>query len=206
MSLTKTRPNHTTFPRPGAMIETILDESSDGRPNRSEAADYYFTYIDQVPAGDICDTLGRQLDSSRTLYGAITPAESSFSYARGKWSIADTLTHISDAERVFAFRAWWFARGVDAPLPGFDQNVIAEAARHAGRSWSRSLDEFCAVRMATLALFQSLPVAAWTRRGSAAGNTFSVRALAWIVAGHVAHHNRLLRERYVTLLPGDTTR
>jgi hypothetical protein len=170
------------------------------RPVQPEAPDYYFTYIDQVPAGDICDTLGGQLDSTRALYGAITAEESGFSYAPGKWSIADTVSHISDAERVFAFRAWWFARGVDAPLPGFDQNVVAEAARHTGRSWSRALDEFCAVRMATLALFESLPPAIWTRRGSASGHTFSVRALAWIIAGHVIHHNRVVHERYVTAL------
>ena len=199
-----TRSDQTNFPDRGA-TETSLDESSSARPDRSEAADYYFTYIDQVPAGSICDTLGRQLDSTRALYGAITPVESSFSYAPGRWSIADTLRHISDAERIFAFRALWFARGVEAPLPGFDQNVVAEAARHAGRSWSRCLDEFCAVRMATLALFQGLPLTLWARSGSAAGNTFSVRALAWIIAGHLAHHNRLVQERYVTLLSGHRT-
>lgn len=187
------------------MIDTSLGENSVGRPSRAEAADYYFTYIDQVPAGDICDTLNQQLDSTRALYRAITPAESRFSYAPGKWTIADTLSHISDAERVFAFRAWWFARGVDAPLPGFDQNVVAEAAHNAARPWSSYLDEFCAVRMATLALFHSLPPAAWMRSGSASGNTFSVRALACIIAGHLAHHNRLVRERYLTLPPGATT-
>ena len=186
------------------MVDTTFDLTSGSRPTSTEAAEYYFTYINQVPDGDLCDTLNQQLDATRTLYRTITPAESRFSYAPGKWSIADTLTHISDAERVFAFRAWWFARGVNAPLPGFDQNAVADAARNLERPWSTCVDEFCAVRMGTLALLRSLPPAAWMRSGSASGHTFTVRALACIIAGHVEHHNRLLRERYLPSLRGTT--
>ena len=94
------------------------------------------------------------------------------------------------------FRAFWFARGFDSPLPSFDQNTAMSAADADARSWRSHIDEFRAVRAATLAFFRNLPEEAWTRRGIASDNPFTVRALAYLAAGHVTHHCRILRERY----------
>jgi hypothetical protein len=98
---------------------------------------------------------------------------------------------------VFTFRALWFARRFDSPLPSFDQDVAVSTAGADSRPWQSHRDEFSAVRRATLELFRNLPSDAWMRRGVASGNPFTVRALAYITAGHVAHHNRILRERYL---------
>ena len=107
------------------------------------------------------------------------------------------LSHVNDTERAFVFRALWFARGFDTPLPSFDQHVAIAAAGAEERSWASHVGEFRDVRMATLALFQNLPAHAWNARGMASGNPFTVRALAYITAGHVAHHMKILRERYL---------
>jgi hypothetical protein len=104
---------------------------------------------------------------------------------------------VNDAERVFVFRALWFARGFDSPLPSFDQNVAVSTAYSDERSWQSHVDEFRAIRAATLAFFENLPDDAWMRRGVASGNAVTVRALAYIVAGHVAHHMKILHERYL---------
>jgi hypothetical protein len=168
-------------------------------PDRSEAAEYYFTYIDKVPAGDIRDILESQLSDTITLLGTIPEARSLLRYAPGKWSIRQVLSHITDTERAFAFRALWFARGFDAPLPGFDQEIAASSAGADDRPWSSHVEEFRAVRTATVALFRGLPAGAWMRRGTASGYPFTVRALAYISAGHVRHHLGIVRERYLTL-------
>ena len=166
-------------------------------PDRSEAADYYFTYIDQVPAGDIGGTLEAQLDSTLAILGAISEPQSLHRYAPDKWSIRQVLSHVNDTERVVVSRALWFARGFEDPLPSFDQNVAIASANADERSWASHVNEFRAVRKATLALFQHLPPAAWKARGVASGCSFTVRALAYITAGHVAHHVKILQERYL---------
>ncbi|HUR20648.1 MAG TPA: DinB family protein [Vicinamibacterales bacterium] len=167
-------------------------------PDRSEAADYYFKYIELVPGGNIRDILAAQRDSTTAFFAGITAVQSRTTYQPGKWSIADTLRHVIDAERLFVFRAWWFARGFESPLPSFDQEAAANAARALDRPWTRDVEHFDIVRNATMAFFESLSADAWLRCGSASGNTFSVRALAHIVAGHVIHHTRIVKERYLT--------
>ena len=166
-------------------------------PDRTEAAEYYFTYIDQVAAGDIRVLLGAQLTEMLALLHDITEEQSLFRYAPDKWSIRQLMSHLNDAERLFVFRALWFARGLDSPLPSFDQDIAVSTSGADDRSWSSHVEEFRAVCLATLAFFQDLPAAAWTRRGVASGNPFTVRALAYIAAGHVGHHLKILRERYL---------
>jgi hypothetical protein len=166
-------------------------------PSRTEAADYYFTYIDKVEPGDICDTLEAQLAETMALFGKISDDQSLTSYAPGKWTIREVVSHINDTERLFVFRAFWFARGLEAPLPSFEQDIAVAHAGAAGRSWRSHLDEFAAIRAATLAFFRSLPEDAWMRHGVASGYPFTVRALAYITAGHVAHHLKILREQYL---------
>ena len=168
------------------------------RPDRSEAAEYYFTYINQVPEGDVCGILEAQLDETVSLMRGISDRQSLHRYAPDKWSIREVAGHLNDTERLFVFRAFWFARGFDTPLPSFDQNIAISAAGGDQRSWSSHMDEFSAVRQATLAFFRHLPSDAWLRRGIASGNPFSVRALAYIAAGHVTHHTTILRQRYLT--------
>ena len=167
------------------------------KPDRTEAAEYYFTYIDQTPEGDIRDTLQDQTGETIALLEQISEEDSLLRYAPDKWSIREVLSHLNDAERIFVFRALWFARGFDSPLPSFDQNVAIAGAAADARSWRSHIDEFRSVRAATLALFLNLPDEAWARKGIASGNPFTVRALAYIIAGHVAHHVRILKERYL---------
>lgn len=167
------------------------------RPERGEAAEYYFSYIDQVPAGDIRGILDSQFPETLALLRSISEEQSLFRYAPGKWSVREVLSHVNDTERLFVFRALWFARGFDTPLPSFDQDVAISTANADARSWASHVDEFAAVRSATTTFFEGLPDEAWTRRGVASDNPFSVRALAYIAAGHVTHHARVLRERYI---------
>jgi hypothetical protein len=165
-------------------------------PDRTEAAEYYFTYIDQVRDADVLRVLETQGVEAVETLRAISDERSRHRYAPDKWSIREVLGHINDTERLFVFRAFWFARGFDTPLPSFDQNVAVAHAEADGRAWSSLVDEFREVRAASLAFYRSLPEEAWLRRGIASDNPFTVRALAFITAGHVAHHLRLLRERY----------
>src|SRR6266699_976016 len=110
-------------------------------PDRTEAAEYYFTYIDQVPAGDICRTLEAQAGETLALLGAISDERSLYRYAPDKWSIRQVAGHLNDTERLFVFRAFWFARGFDSPLPSFDQHMAVSTAGSDERSWSSLVDE-----------------------------------------------------------------
>jgi hypothetical protein len=166
-------------------------------PDRSEAAEYYFTYIDKVPPGEICSVLQAQLPETIAQLRAVSETQSLHRYAPGKWSIRQLLSHVNDSERLWVFRALWFARGFDSPLPSFDQDVAIMGAAADDRAWASHVDEFAAIRAATLCFFRSLPPDAWARRGIASGNPVSVRALAYIAAGHVTHHVEILRTRYL---------
>jgi hypothetical protein len=166
------------------------------RPDRTEAAPFYFTYIDLVPDGDIVELLEAQGRELLDLLRGIPEPTSLFRYAADKWSIREVLNHVNDTERVFTFRALWFARGFESPLPSFDQNVGVAAARPDEAPWPVIVDEFRSLREATVALFRMLPEDAWARGGVASDRQVSVRALAYMVAGHASHHLRILRERY----------
>jgi DinB superfamily len=167
------------------------------RPERSEAAEYYFNYIDQVPAGDIREVLAAQSSDLQPLFEKISEEQSLHRYAPDKWSIREVLSHVNDTERVFTFRALWFARGFDQPMPSFDQDIAVAGASADRRTWASHVEEFKAIRSASLALFKSLPEDAWSRQGTASGHGVTVRALAFITAGHMAHHARVVRERYL---------
>ncbi|HEV2303874.1 MAG TPA: DinB family protein [Candidatus Acidoferrales bacterium] len=168
-----------------------------GRPERGEAAPYYFTYIDQVAGDDVLGALEGQLEESPAFFATISEEKSLHRYAPDKWSIRQVLNHLSDTERLFAFRALWFARGFETPLPSFDQNVAVSGAAADGVSWTAHVEEFQRVRLATLSLFRNLPTDAWMRSGIASEKPFTVRALAFLAVGHTAHHVRILCERYL---------
>ncbi|MEP6995227.1 MAG: DinB family protein [Acidobacteriota bacterium] len=167
-----------------------------GLPERDEAASYYFKYIDRVPGPDVLAALETQLDPTLAFLRGISEERSLHRYAPEKWSIRELLGHVNDTERLFVFRAFWFARGFDSSLPSFDEKASASEAAADGISWARHIEEFRAVRSATVAFFRNLPAPSWRRRGIASDNPFSVRALAYIVAGHLDHHVSMVRESY----------
>jgi uncharacterized damage-inducible protein DinB len=167
------------------------------RPERSEAAAYYFTYIDRIPEDDVVGVMERQLEDVSRFLASISEEKSLHRYAPEKWSIRQVLSHLNDSERAFAFRALWFGRDFHDPLPSFDQNISVNAARADEHTWASHVAEFRDVRRATAALFRKMPGEAWGRTGVASGNVVSVRALAYIIVGHVAHHLAILQERYL---------
>lgn len=168
-----------------------------GRPLATEAATYYFTYINQVTGDDALAAIQNQVDESLAFFAGISEEKSLHRYAPDKWSIRQVLNHVVDTERAFAFRALWFARGFALPLPGYDQNIAASGAEADNVSWAAHVEEFRHVRLATISLFRNMPADACTRSGIASDNPFTVRALAYIIAGHVTHHVGILRERYL---------
>ncbi len=168
-----------------------------GRPHTNEAAPYYFTYIKQVAGEDALAVLDSQLPEAMTFFSGISEEKSLHRYASAKWSIRQTLNHLNDSERVFAFRALWFARGFQTALPSYEQEIAASAAAADNLSWAAHVEEFRRVRLATISLFSNLQPEAWMRTGIASDNSFTVRALAYIIAGHVTHHITVLRERYL---------
>jgi len=167
------------------------------RPGPSEAAAYYFTYIDRIPQDDIVGVMERQAGEAVAVFAGISEEKSLHRYAPEKWSIRQVLNHINDTERAFAFRALWFGRGFTDPLASFDQNVSVNGARADEYSWASHVAEFRGVRQSTLALFRNMPLEAWKRSGVASGSSVTVNALAYTIAGHVAHHMAILQERYL---------
>jgi uncharacterized damage-inducible protein DinB len=167
------------------------------RPAADECSSYYFTYIRLVPDGNIVQTLGAQHAEIHALLRNIDDAQASARPAPGEWSIKEVVAHLSDTERLFAFRALWFARGEEAALPGMEPNPWVAITASNRRTTSDLLAEFDHVRAASIAFFANLDAVAWQRRGIASDNVMSVRALAWIIAGHELHHNRSLREAYL---------
>jgi hypothetical protein len=168
------------------------------RPAADEHIEYYGKYIALVREADAIAALRAEVDDTLALLRTIPEAQGSQRYAPGKWSIRQVVAHLIDDERVFAYRALRFARADETPVPGFDEVTYAESAGADQRTLRSLVDEYESLRRADIAMFEGLPEAAWVRRGSANGNAISVRALAFIIAGHGRHHAGLLRERYLT--------
>ncbi len=168
-----------------------------GRPQPNEAATYYSTYTDLITSDDIQSVLASQLQETSAVLSEISEEQSLHRYAPDKWSMRQLMSHVNDTERIFVSRAVWFARGFQEPLPSFDQNTCVAAAEADRVPWASHLEEFRAIRSATIAFFRNLPPEAWLRSGTASDNPFTVRALAYIIAGHVAHHVAILQNRYL---------
>jgi hypothetical protein len=168
-----------------------------GRPQAGDAAPYFFPYIDQVAGDDALAVIESQLDELLALFAGISEEASLQRYAPDKWSIRQLLNHVTDTERSFAFRALWFARGFTSPMPSYDQNIAAAGAAADSVSWSAHVDEFQHVRESTISLFRNMPSDGWKRSGIASDKHVTVLALAFLVAGHAAHHVKILRERYL---------
>ena len=166
------------------------------RPDASEHAPYYSRYVDLVPSGDILTTIATQIDGTLAELRRVSEADSLKRYAPGKWSIREVMGHMIDTERVFAYRALRFARGDRKNLLSFEQDEYVATAQFDRRPWAGLLEEFEAVRRSNLLMFRALDDEAWARQGVANGNPMSVRAAAYIIAGHELHHLRVLREHY----------
>jgi uncharacterized damage-inducible protein DinB len=166
------------------------------RPQPSEHSAYHLNYISLVPENDILQTLDAQRRDMILYLSARSEDEGNFRYAPGKWSAKEVVGHICDAERIFAYRALRIARGDQTPLPGWEQDDYMRASPFCGRPLTDVIEDYIAVRRASVSLFRNLDEPAWCRTGTANNATVSVRALAWLIAGHELHHKKLLQEKY----------
>ncbi|NTW85059.1 MAG: DinB family protein [Holophagaceae bacterium] len=156
-------------------------------------------YLARAPEGDVLALLGEQSAEVTALFTGLTEAQAAYRYAAGKWSLKDLLQHLIDVERIFTYRCLRIGRGDTMPLPGFDDNAFAEAARADDRPVAALLEDFQAARASSLALFRSLPEEAWLRLGSSNGRALTARCIPYFALGHATHHLAVARERY---LPG----
>jgi len=166
------------------------------KPAPEEYAPFYAGYVSLVPEADVLPVLSAQTSEIRGLAGAVPKDRESFRYAPGKWSIRQVLGHIGDGERVFGYRAFCISRGDQAALPGFDENDYVAESPYDQQTVAELADDFARLRAANLALLGHLDPARWARVGNANGKPVSVRALAFIMAGHVRHHLGVLKTRY----------
>jgi uncharacterized damage-inducible protein DinB len=171
-----------------------------GRPAPWEYSPHHETYLSYVHESDLWPALVAQPDELRRALAGATGDGERLRYAEGKWSIRQVVGHLSDTERVFAHRAFSFARADPHPIPGFDENAYAERAGHDARPLAELLDEFAAVRSSGLHLLAGLSEAEWLLTGTANTHQISVRALGYLMVGHVRHHLRILVERYLTAI------
>jgi uncharacterized damage-inducible protein DinB len=167
------------------------------RPDANEYASYFETYVSLVPEGDVVEALSRQLAEVTELFGGIAEEHAGHAYAEGKWSIKQVVGHVVDGERIFAYRALAVARGEQQPLPGMEQDEYMAHSDFDSRTLADLAAEFAHARASNVLMFRGLSEEAWLRRGTANEREVSVRALAHIIVGHVAHHVNVLRARYL---------
>jgi uncharacterized damage-inducible protein DinB len=167
------------------------------RPQQGDYALYYEKYVALVPSGDFLEILRSQLQELIQLLSPLSEHQAEFRYAPGKWSIKEVIGHVSDAERIFAYRLLRIARGDQTPLASFEQDGYITNGNFSARILPDLLQEFSAVREATICLIRSLDDAAWLRRGTASQKEVSVLALAFIIAGHDRHHRIILGKHYL---------
>jgi uncharacterized damage-inducible protein DinB len=166
------------------------------RPQPGEYAPYYERYISLIQGEEILNTLDQQRRQTMLLLSGRDEEDGDFRYAPEKWSAKEVIGHICDSERIFAYRALRISRADSAPMEGFEQDDYVRNGRFAQRPLADLVEDFIAVRRATLSLLRNLDEAAWLRRGIANQNEVTVRALAYIIAGHEVHHRGILEERY----------
>jgi hypothetical protein len=167
------------------------------RPAENEYAPDYQSYVDQVTENDVIAVLRGELDDLDVLLDRVPADKETYAYAEGKWTIRQLVGHLIDGERVFGYRALCIARGEKQNLPGFEQDEYLQTSPYNHIDLEDLLSEMRLVRLSNIAMFRSLDEAAWNRVGVANNNEVTVRALAFIMAGHVRHHMNVLRERYL---------
>ncbi len=177
-------------------MEPLNGDTVQMRPQADEHDPYYAKYISLVPDGDVVATLEGQISGTLESLAGVSEQQALQSYAPGKWNIKEALGHLIDTERVLCYRALRVARNDPTPIEGFDQDPWVRNAPFDKIPLRTLLDEFQAVRTATVYLFRALDPEAWIRRGTANNAPVSVRALAYVIAGHELHHRKILGERY----------
>lgn len=168
------------------------------RPSKNEYAEYYERYISLVEETDIVAALERQKFELLELFKDVDEEKSFYAYAKGKWTIKELVGHLNDGERIFAYRALRISRADETPIEGFEQDKYVENSNFYNTQLSDLIDEFLYLRKANIIFFQHLTNRAWLRTGTASGSPISVRALAYIMVGHVRHHFNVLREKYLS--------
>lgn len=168
-----------------------------GRPSESEYPPFHAGYVSLVPEEEILTVLTDQLRDTISFLQEIPESRAAFRYAPEKWSVAELVGHVLDTERVFGFRAFTFARGDKSLLPSFEQDPYVRNARVDCVSLSTLAREFGHIRRSHLLLFERLEPSDWHRTGTASGKMMSVRALAFVMAGHLRHHVAILKSRYL---------
>jgi len=171
------------------------------RPEANEYAEFYATYVSKVPGTDPVGVLESQRLQMAQLFSGRSERDRNFRYAPGKWTVKEVLGHITDAERIFTYRALRIARGDQTPLASFEQDDYIKNGAFGQRTLASLNEEFSMVRAASIALFRSFPEDAWNRRGVASQKEVTVRALAFITAGHQIHHRLILEDRYFPAIP-----
>lgn len=167
------------------------------RPEKNEYAEFYANYVSLVDETDIIAALQNQPADLKNLLAECSPEKEAFRYAENKWSVRELLGHIIDGERVFSYRALRISRGDETPLAGFEENSYVENSRFSEIKLADLLEEFTLLRQSNIFLFKNLTDEMWSRTGTASDAQVSVRALAFIMVGHVRHHANILRERYL---------
>jgi hypothetical protein len=165
------------------------------RPNSTEYAPYFEAYIALVPEDDIVATMEAQLKEMQPFLQGVPESQGNVRHPPYTWSIKEVVGHLTDTERIFAYRALRFARGDATPLPGFDENAYVRAAEFDRTPLGELVSEFDSVRRSNLSLFRHFSEEVWTRQGTANGKAISVRALAYNIVGHARHHMAILRRR-----------
>jgi len=171
------------------------------RPEAGEFAEYYGKYIAKVPGSDLTGILESERLQMTRLFAGRGERDGNFRCAPGKWTIKEILGHVTDAERIFAYRALRIGRGDETPLSSFEQDDYVKNGGFAERKLADLVAEFDAVRVASISLFRSFDDAAWGRRGTASQKPVTVRALGFITAGHQIHHRMILEESYFPAIP-----
>jgi hypothetical protein len=166
------------------------------RPQPGEYAPYYERYINLIQGEEILNTLDQQRRETMLLLSGRDDEDGDFRYAPEKWSAKEVIGHVCDTERIFAYRALRISRADSTPTEGFEQDDYVRNGPFAQRPLSDLVEDFIAVRRATLSLLRDLDEAAWLRRGIANNSEVTVRALAYIIAGHEVHHRSILEEKY----------
>ena len=167
------------------------------RPSKTEYSPTYEGSLSKVPDGNLLEILESQIGETVDLFSGLSEEKADYRYAPGKWSIKQVVGHMTDSERIMSYRALRFARGDVTALPGYDENVYVDEANFEKQTLAALAEELRALRMATLALFRSFDDDMWLRKGKASGFDFTVRALAYQIAGHEIHHVGIIRERYL---------
>ncbi|HTD83962.1 MAG TPA: DinB family protein [Gemmatimonadaceae bacterium] len=184
-------------PEEATVSTAAVATSGATRPEKSEYLPYYERYISLVPEGDVISTLSTQVDDTLALLRGLPASVSTYRYAPDKWSVNEVVGHMADTERIFAARTLVFARNDPAHMPSMEQDDYIRNSTFDAYPLSELADELEAVRRSTVLLFKHLDEQAWSRRGVANNAEVSVRALAYIIAGHELHHRGVLESRYL---------